>query len=380
MKSKSSELLMISYLDYPYPAGLCTRITALAKILVRNGIKVNILAPITRGDKNLPEREQRDGFVVTRIDLKFYNSTGNFALKLLQLLIFSIIASFKVSKIFVKKGPLIQYQSIYSAIPALFAKTFLRAKIIGDDIVLIHPFIDILVLKLTDIVVTPSLKTYSFAKQLRKLTLYVPNGAEKKVFTKSTLDIPRILFIGSLSFDQNLKAVENIVRIASKLDEYGLTFEIIIVGGPLTYAKHLVTHPIVKKGKVIFVGIVSDEQLTNLYSSSLIGLLPFFYDTPLTGGQRTKALEFFANGLLVISGPEGVKGIHGIEVGKHYLLANSIEEMIEIIKNVLLIPKVYQNVADEGQKFILERYSWEMVSKDYVSLISGFSARGSSHP
>lgn len=133
MRIKQKEILMISYLDYPYPAGLSTRITGLANTIARNGFKVDILAPIARGDKNLPEKEQTKNYCVERINLKNLGRSNpdKFGPKLLQWLIFSIIASFRIVKSFIRRGPIIQYQSTYSAIPALFVKIVLRAKIIG---------------------------------------------------------------------------------------------------------------------------------------------------------------------------------------------------------------------------------------------------------
>jgi len=374
MKAGQKEILIISYLDYPYSAGLCTRITGLANVLAGTGVKVGILAPIARGDFQLPEKEQRNNYCVERINLIRFTArnSGDFGPRLLQWLIFSIVASFKVAKNFIKSGSLIQYQSTYSAIPALFAKIFLKAKIIGDDIVLINPFIDVLILKLSDVVVTPSLRTYSFAKNLRTFTLYVPNGVEQNLCERRSSHLKtKVLFIGSLSFDQNLKAVENIIKITSRLDKKMLTFDVIVVGGPLTYVEHLINHPIVQKGKVTFVGQVSNDKLTELYGSSLIGLLPFFSNTSLKGGQRTKALEFFANRLLVISGPEGVKGIHGLKPGKHYLLVNSLDKMCAIIDKCLSEPQKYQNIATAGASYISENYSWETLTKDYVGLIQG---------
>ena len=106
-----------------------------------------------------------------------------------------------------------------------------------------------------------------------------------------------------------------------------------------------------------------------IYSSSRLGILPFFQDTPLLGGQRTKALEFFANNLLVVSGPEGVKGINGIKPEKHYLLANSLDDMCTIMNKCLSEPEKYQNIATAGARYVSENHSWETLTKDYISFI-----------
>lgn len=370
MQNCHNDLLIISYLDYPYYAGLSTRISGLAKVLAMGGVHVKILAPIARGDVTVKNKIYFDT-AIYRVDLKKFRSRNpeKFASKSLLWLLFSLSASFEVMRNFIQNRCLIQYQSIYSALPALLAKILLRAQVIGDDIVLVNSLIDVFALKLTDIVVTPSPRTCSFAKRLGRYTLYLPNGVEMLSEKSSSDSKSRILFVGSLSFDQNLKAVENIIRIALNLDKKGRTFEVLIIGGPLSYVEYLMNHPIVKKGKVKFLGRVSDDRLMELYSSSFIGLLPFFQDTPLQGGQRTKALEFFANHLLIISGPEGVKGINGLRSGEHYLLAKSLNEMGMIIDRCLLKPEKYQNIASAGANNILEKYSWETLTKDYIHII-----------
>ena len=77
------------------------------------------------------------------------------------------------------------------------------------------------------------------------------------------------------------------------MDGAGQEFTISIVGGPLTLASELMKDPIVKKGRVKFLGQLSFEELSELYVSATVGILPFFQDIPLAGGQRTKALELF---------------------------------------------------------------------------------------
>lgn len=370
------DLLIISYLDYPCYAGLSTRISGLAKVLTMRGVRVEILAPIARENVIL-NKEILNTTAVHRIDLRKFRSKNSekFASKFLLWLLFSLSVSFEVIRSFIKYRCLIQYQSIYSALPALLVKILLRAQIIGDDIVLTHSMIDVMVLKLTDIVVTPSLRTYSFAKRLGRYVLYVPNGIVGLLEKPDSDSKPRILFVGSLSFDQNLKAVKNIIQIVTDLDKKGLVFEMVVIGGPLSYLENLINDPIVKKGNVKFLGRVPGSKLAELYSSSFIGLLPFFQDTSLQGGQRTKALEFFANHLLVISGPEGVKGIHGLRPEEHYLLANSLDEMCMIIDKCLLEPEKYRNIATAGTRYVLKNYSWEIISKDYIKLVQSLLSK-----
>lgn len=367
---KSRAVLILSYIDYPSYTGMSKRISGLVRIMHLNNVSVSVLAPIARSPTVIKPEIAIENVPVKRIDLRRFSSKGKHGSKFIQLLLFTIIASIKTAKEFGRYNSLIQYQTIYSAGPALFAKIFLKAKIIGDDIVLSNPIIDIFLLKLNNITITPSLKTFQLAKRLGKEVLYVPNGIDKaETNTVSPKFKPNMLFVGSFYFDQNIMAIENIVDLATALVSEGQNFKIAIVGGPIDRVSEFLEYSVVKNRFVVFLGNLTFEQLLEVYRSSSIGLLPFFSDIPLIGGQRTKALEFFAKGLVVISGSEGVKGITGIESKKHFFLANSKKEMCTIIKSCLETPKECLSIAVAGQEYVINKYSWNSLAKDYLEVI-----------
>jgi glycosyltransferase involved in cell wall biosynthesis len=312
-----------------------------------------------------------DKIPVIRINLNFSSTKNRPSINFVQWLLFNLFGSLEIVHQYAKGCRIVEYQSIYSSIPALFAKLFLRMKTIGDDFVLFHPLADGIIIRLTDVISTPSAKTYSLAKSLKKVVFYVPNGI-KKTENKRALknNLPVFLFVGALSFGQNVSAVEKIIQIADGLDKDGLDFQINIVGGPIYKVSHLTEHSVVKKGKVTFLGHVSNEKLSQLFSSSVFGILPFFSDTPLLGGQRTKALEYFENNLIVISGLEGVAGISGIKPEKHYLLAKSAEDMQSIMADCIRSPEKYYYLATDGPNFVKENYSWDTIAKNYIEYIS----------
>ena len=62
-----------------------------------------------------------------------------------------------------------------------------------------------------------------------------------------------------------------------------------------------------------------------------ICLLPFFSDAPTVGGQRIKALKFISYGLVVISGPEGLRGIDGTISGKNCIIVKDPDTFIRIL-------------------------------------------------
>lgn len=369
------DLLIISYLDHPYYSGLSRRINGIAGVLVKNKVTVRIIAPIARSENVVSDYDSN--IDIHRIDLRRFRSKRpeKFSSKLLLWLLFSLKSSISVLREVGRNRCLVQYQSIYSAAAALVTKLALGAKIIGDDIILVHPIIDTFVLRMTDIIATPSPKTYSFAERLKRHVLLVPNGVQRRSYEELALDSRTsrfkrtMLFVGALSFGQNLKAIENTLSLAQNLQNRGASFEIIVIGGPLSYADRFADNPIVRSGIVRFVGHVTEGELHGLYSSSFIGLLPFFDETPLEGGQRTKALEFFANNLLVVSGPNGIAGIDGLKAGEHFLLAKSIDQMTELLENCMSEPARYEKMARAGAEFILEKHSWDTLTNGYVALV-----------
>ena len=200
---KSKNITLISYIDYPYYVGLTRRISGVSRVLLAKGINVKIVAPHARSCVVL-----NDGFSknvrVKRFNLRLFGNEEKFMAKIMQWLLFSFFASFVSIKDVIRNRSIIQYQSLYSAFPAVIAKMITRATIIGDDIVSIHPTIDLLVLKLTDCVSTPSFRMYLYAKKLGKCAFYIPNGVEqnKNSSLEISKNISRLIFIGALTFDQ----------------------------------------------------------------------------------------------------------------------------------------------------------------------------------
>lgn len=363
-----TNIIILSYLDYPYYVGLSKRIDGITKILAANDVKIQVIAPLARSKSKVINVESNN-LQIKRIDLRHLGSGDGVGSKFIQWLIFSIVASFHVIKTCIKTRSIVQYQSIFSAIPALLAKIILNTYVIGDDVVLIRWKINILILKMTDLIFTPSKYAYHFSSMLGKKVYYLPNGVTNSGVLKKKFNYKNILFVGALSFNQNILAVEKIIQLAKKLMQKGLDFNILIVGGPLDSVKHLLNDQVVQNGKVRFLGHISFKQLKNIYSSSSIGVLPFFQDTPLLGGQRTKTLEYFTNGLLVISGSEGIKGIHGLDSERHFLFVNSIEKMAEAIQECRYSPEKYLKIANEGTRYIVLNYSWEKITKHYLNAV-----------
>jgi glycosyltransferase involved in cell wall biosynthesis len=290
-----------------------------------------------------------------------------------------------------KSYRIVQYLGAGSAPSVLFLKALLKDHVIvGDDFMpaylrIVKPLawivalFDFMTVRLTDVIITyPAFWNTFLRKCVRsKKVLHIPHGVfctmPKTKLEKETL--ARMVFVGSPAFDQNLIAIRNIIKIAKSLMKRGINFHVEIVGGPLESAEKLLDEEVVQKGLVTFRGFVSEEVLRNIYFNSFLGLLPFFESTK-SFSQKIKPLEYFAHGLLVVSGSQGIVGIDGLANGREYLEAKDVEEMTEIIAKCLKSPDYYFDITLKGIE-VAKRYSWQSVLKPYIDLIekTGVHAR-----
>lgn len=377
-------VLILLATRYPSYAGASRRVEGLCYVLRKNGIDVTSLSYIPQ--EGAMRQDQTHAVSCLRAVLP--RSTTLFT-RGFRILAFWLLAFPKALKLALSAGLILQFQTLLSAPPALLAGIILRRPVIADDFILSHlvskrfrcvlKWLDLMVIKLSSLIVTASLDTVTFTKSAshgRLQPVYMPNGitihksAEKMRMSMERGRSQQMIFVGSLSFSQNLAAVKNLIEVADALMATGESrFQFTVVGGPISAASQFMNSRAVEKRLVKFAGQVSDSQLEGIYAGSIAGLLPFFSDTPLRGGTRTKALEYFAHSLLVISGKEGVKGIHGLQDRVHYVEVPSVDKMAELIRQVILDRDRYQEIAVRGKRFVCERYTWDALSTQYVDCV-----------
>jgi len=390
--SSFPSVYIITWYDFPLPGGTTSRINGLISQLTKSGIAAEVVSPIFYGEN--ADFDTSTPFPVRRLNLKslwllnLYDVSPIRALAILLFSLFSLLTILGQVLTYGRKSVIVQFEQVFSALPAIFAKILLGVYVIGDDIRLYYktmkiPFSFIIrayelwVLKYSDVVTTSFRLDFQIIKHLRRNenTLFVPNGVQVNRNSQENIrNWKSMLFVGSFTSKENVKAIDNILNLADILCEECRELEIFIVGGPLTQVRHLFNRKSVAKGNVKFLGRVSQEFLNSLYQSVDKGLLPFFEDPPHTS-QRTKALEYFANGLLVVSSPTGIDGIDGLCDGVHCLVAKTKQEMLCLLQEVLLHPAKFTRVASTGASFITENYAWDKVAKTYVETVTSLGRK-----
>ena len=378
----------MSCLDYPFYSGASRRIEGFLSVLESKKIKACVICPLFQRSSLPPTEQSRN---VYYIDLRVLRKIRYdlLATRFIALVLFALGALPKIIRMSKSYG-VIQYLGTGSAPSVLFLKPLLRNHVIvGDDfmpmylrgirpVAWIMALYDLMTVRLTDVIITYPAFWDTFLKKYTKSkkVLHIPHGVSyikpKIKLEKET--VRRMMFVGSPTFDQNLIAISNIIKIAKSLMKRRINFEVEIVGGPLESARKFLTEEVVQKGFVRFKGFVSEEVLQKIYFNSFLGLLPFFDDTK-SFSQKIKPLEYFAHGLLVVSGTQGIVGIDGVANGREYLEAKDVEEMTEIIAKCLESPDHYFDIALRGID-VAKRYSWESLLKPYINLIKKRSACG----
>jgi glycosyltransferase involved in cell wall biosynthesis len=161
------------------------------------------------------------------------------------------------------------------------------------------------------------------------------------------------------------------MRIFQSVKKRHNDIELIIAGGPASMIDGPLIELAGKEKNVKILGYVSNELKSDLIASAGLIILPYF-NSPLTGGCRIKTLEFFSQGKVVVSTPDGIAGINGVANRKNVLMAQTFREFVDIINECLSNPASYMKIGDEAMK-LAEGYTWENIATSYQNALISLS-------
>jgi glycosyltransferase involved in cell wall biosynthesis len=350
---------ILSYLDYPFPAGLARRIDGFVDSLGNAGFVPRVICPAFRS-ANPSEAPH-----VTRFDLRFLRALGAERLltKIIALIAFNLIAFARV--IAVRKELLtIQSESIYSLPAAFLAKIFLGSPCIVDDVLLpansrFASFMSFMVGAFSDLALSSTKSTQ--LDRFVKRVLYVPTGVAAVFSNERLLNFDRlnVLFVGALSYDANLVAAKHVIRAASLLPR-DCKCKFLIVGGPIPA-------DVCSNLRVSLLGSLDDESLRRVYCDSNIGVLPFFGVS--AEGPKVKVLEYMAAGLLVVSSPEGVEGYPGLIPGEHYVRVESTNQLVKALDEIPRLQGPHAEIARRAHEYVMSHYRWPDLLRAYLAFL-----------
>ncbi|BAZ49226.1 hypothetical protein NIES4103_18370 [Nostoc sp. NIES-4103] len=98
-----------------------------------------------------------------------------------------------------------------------------------------------------------------------------------------------------------------------------------------------------------------------------IGLLPFSKQA-VAGKARNKVLDYFACRKLVVSTPEGLRGLEEFHHQEHLLISGySAHEMVNVVLKAFENLDKYEYLAEAAHTLIRDKHSWNaLVYQDYL--------------
>lgn len=121
---------------------------------------------------------------------------------------------------------------------------------------------------------------------------------------------------------------------------------------------------------VTFTGFLPERNdfLAHLVYAN-IGLLPFAKEA-VAGGARNKALDYLACHKIVVSTPEGLRGLEDFCDRQHLLVSGySVEEVGNTIIDACNHQDTYQNLAEAAYELIQNKYSWSAMAEKVAKIM-----------
>jgi hypothetical protein len=118
---------------------------------------------------------------------------------------------------------------------------------------------------------------------------------------------------------------------------------------------------------ISFTGVMGDQELSDVLDASIAGLAPLRFGA----GIKRKVLDYLNHGLPVVStsiGMEGIESASGDVPGT--LVANSAEDWVRSLTQLLTNPQLQKSLGQEGASFIASHYSKDALGTKLLKLLA----------
>lgn len=185
----------------------------------------------------------------------------------------------------------------------------------------------------------------------------IPNGIDPHFFEPLTIEATNeLVFVGNLNYPPNIEAIDFII---TELLPKNTSYKYLISGAnpSVSLIKRSSKLP-----QITLNGWVDD--IRTAYLSGKIFIAPMKIGT----GMQNKLLEAMAVGLPCITTTLANNAIHAVH-NESILVADTPEEFISCIDQLLTDPSLYKKIAENGRKLVQEKYSWKKTTLILTDLI-----------
>ena len=190
---------------------------------------------------------------------------------------------------------------------------------------------------------------------IKKPLTNIPFGIDLEKYIPSTKEPEMALFhIGSMEWSPNVEGIRWFLEnVWSLIHERYPTLKLYLAGKGLSNATHF-QYP-----NVVCVGEV--ENAVEFMNSKSIMIVPLLS----AGGIRVKIIEGLALQKAIISTPIGADGIH-CENGKHLFIAQSPEEWIQAIDQLVSKPELIKQLGKTGRHHVESTFDNRTITQNLV--------------
>lgn len=185
-------------------------------------------------------------------------------------------------------------------------------------------------------------------------TVVVPNGVDTDYFTPTHgVEVPRVIFTGGMNMFANRDGVDWFIeKIWPALKLRVPQLEFMAIGQKPSPRLLAVA---ARDSSITAPGFLEDVRPAVAASSV------FVVPLRVGGGTRLKVLDGMAQGKAIVSTTLGAEGIE-IENGKHLLLADTAEEFVIRIVDLLESRELRTRIGDAARARAAEIYSWRVLA------------------
>jgi glycosyltransferase involved in cell wall biosynthesis len=168
----------------------------------------------------------------------------------------------------------------------------------------------------------------------------------------------------TFSFPTNDMSVSMTIEVARYLESHREEIHFVVIGRQADE----MAQPL--PSNITFVGFLPERSdfLAHLKYANL-GLLPFPKQA-VAGGARNKALDYFACNKLVVSTPEGLRGLEKFRHLQHLLVTeDSVEDVAKTVLEACINLNHYQPLAEAAYTLIRDDYSWSAMAEQVANIL-----------
>ncbi|BBD68265.1 hypothetical protein NIES4072_44230 [Nostoc commune NIES-4072] len=168
----------------------------------------------------------------------------------------------------------------------------------------------------------------------------------------------------TFQFPSNDMSVLMTIEVAKYLENHQQKVHFVVIGRD----NNDILAPI--PSNISFLGFLPKrEAFVNYVKYADIALLPFSKQA-VAGGARNKALDYFASRKLVVSTPEGLRGLEEFRHLEHLLVTGySTEEVANTVLDAASNIDKYQSLVDSAYTLIREKYSWNARAQNIAQIL-----------